>query len=84
MNPGPPEYEARMLTTQFGMDMRCFYCEVRTEMLNFISMIFPTLFDTIQKSTKVLLDASKEVGLEVNPEKTKYMLVSRCQKAGQR
>jgi hypothetical protein len=25
-----------------------------------------------------------EVGLEVNPEKTKYMLVSRCQKAGQR
>jgi hypothetical protein len=26
----------------------------------------------------------KEVGLEVNPEKTKYMLVSRCQKAGQR
>jgi hypothetical protein len=40
--------------------------------------------DTIQKNTKALLDASKEVGLEVNPEKTKYMLVSRCQKAGQR
>jgi hypothetical protein len=31
-----------------------------------------------------VLDASKEVGLEVSPEKTKYMLVSRCQKAGQR
>jgi hypothetical protein len=40
--------------------------------------------DTIQKNTKALLDASKEVDLEVNPEKTKYMLVSRCQKAGQR
>jgi hypothetical protein len=40
--------------------------------------------DTIQKNTKSLLDASKEVGLEVNPEKTKYKLVSRCQKAGQR
>jgi coproporphyrinogen III oxidase-like Fe-S oxidoreductase len=40
--------------------------------------------DTVQKNTKTLLDASKEVGLEVNPEKTKYMLVSRCQKAGQR
>jgi hypothetical protein len=40
--------------------------------------------DTIQKNTKALLDASKEVGLEVNPEKTKYMLVTRCQKAGQR
>jgi hypothetical protein len=40
--------------------------------------------DTIQKNTKALIDASKEVGLEVNPEKTNYMLVSRCQKAGQR
>jgi hypothetical protein len=30
------------------------------------------------------LDASKEVGLEVNPEKTKYMFVSKCQKARQR
>jgi hypothetical protein len=40
--------------------------------------------DTIQRNTKALLDASKEVGLEVNPEKTKYMLVSRCQKAEQR
>jgi hypothetical protein len=40
--------------------------------------------DTIQKNTKALLDANKEVGLEVNSEKTKYMLVSRFQKAGQR
>jgi hypothetical protein len=40
--------------------------------------------DTIQINTKALLDASKEVGLEVNPEKTKFMSVSRCQKAGQR
>jgi coproporphyrinogen III oxidase-like Fe-S oxidoreductase len=40
--------------------------------------------DTIQRNTEALLDASKEVGLEVNPEKTKYMSVSRCQKAGQR
>jgi coproporphyrinogen III oxidase-like Fe-S oxidoreductase len=40
--------------------------------------------DTIQRNTKAILNASKEVGLEVNPEKTKYMLVSRCRKAGQR
>jgi hypothetical protein len=40
--------------------------------------------NTIQKNTIALLDASKEVGLEVNPEKTKYMLGSRCQNAGQR
>jgi hypothetical protein len=30
-----------------------------------------------------LIDASKEVGLEVNVEETKYMLVSRDQNAGQ-
>jgi ribosomal protein S2 len=32
--------------------------------------------------TETLTDASKEVGLEVNAEKTKYMLLSRHQKAG--
>jgi hypothetical protein len=37
--------------------------------------------DIIQRNTKALLDAGKEFGLEVNPEKT---LVSRCSKAGQR
>jgi hypothetical protein len=31
--------------------------------------------DIIQRNTKALLDASKEVGLEVNPEKTKYSLL---------
>jgi hypothetical protein len=40
--------------------------------------------DTIQKSTEALLDASKEVGLEVNPKKTKHMLMSRCKKSGQK
>jgi ABC-type siderophore export system fused ATPase/permease subunit len=40
--------------------------------------------DTIKKNTQALLDASKEVGLEVNPEKTKYMLMSRSQKTRQK
>jgi hypothetical protein len=40
--------------------------------------------DTITKNTGALLDASKEVGLELNPEKTKYMLMSRSQKLGQK
>jgi predicted Co/Zn/Cd cation transporter (cation efflux family) len=40
--------------------------------------------DTIQKNTKALLDASKEVGLEVNPKEAKYMLMSRNQKLGQK
>jgi hypothetical protein len=35
--------------------------------------------DTIYKNTETLSDASKEVGLEVNVEKSKYMLVSRDQ-----
>jgi hypothetical protein len=38
--------------------------------------------DTINKNTETLSDASKEVGLEVNVEKTKYTLVSRGQNAG--
>jgi hypothetical protein len=38
---------------------------------------------TITKNTQTLIDASKEVSLEVNPEKTKYMLLSRHQNAGQ-
>jgi hypothetical protein len=33
---------------------------------------------------KALLDASKEIGLEVNPDKTKNILVSCCHKAGHR
>jgi hypothetical protein len=40
--------------------------------------------NTIKKNTEALLDASKEVGLEVNPEKTKCMLMSRSQKTGQK
>jgi hypothetical protein len=31
--------------------------------------------DTMNKNTQTLIDASKEVGLEVNVEKTKFMLV---------
>jgi hypothetical protein len=40
--------------------------------------------DNIDKNTEALLDASKKFGLEVNTEKTNYILMSRYQKAGQR
>jgi coproporphyrinogen III oxidase-like Fe-S oxidoreductase len=40
--------------------------------------------DTIQKNTEALLDDSKEGGLEVNPEKTNYMLMLIYQKAGKK
>jgi 23S rRNA U2552 (ribose-2'-O)-methylase RlmE/FtsJ len=39
--------------------------------------------DTIKEKTETLIDASKEVCLEVNTEKTKYMLLSYHQNAGQ-
>jgi hypothetical protein len=38
---------------------------------------------TIKKNTETLIDASKEVGLELNVDKTKYMLLSRHQNIGQ-
>jgi sorting nexin-29 len=37
----------------------------------------------INKNAETLLDASKEIGLEVNSEKTKYMFMSRHHTAGQ-
>jgi hypothetical protein len=38
---------------------------------------------TIRKNTEALLIASMEIGLEVNAEKTKYMVMSRDKNAGQ-
>jgi hypothetical protein len=38
---------------------------------------------TIKKNTETLIDARKEDGLEINIEKTKYMLLSRHQSVGQ-
>jgi hypothetical protein len=39
---------------------------------------------TITRNTEVLIEASREVGLEVNTEKTKYKVVFRDQTVGQR
>jgi hypothetical protein len=36
-----------------------------------------------KENTQTLIDASKEFGVEVNTEKTKYMSLSRHQNAGQ-
>jgi hypothetical protein len=41
------------------------------------------LVDTGKKNTETLIDASKEPGLEINIQKTKYMLLSHQQNAGQ-
>jgi len=37
---------------------------------------------TVKKNTEALVIASKEIGLEVNADKTKYMVISRDQNAG--
>jgi hypothetical protein len=39
--------------------------------------------ETVKRNTETLIDASKEVGLEVNIKKTKCMLLSHHQNAGQ-
>jgi hypothetical protein len=39
--------------------------------------------DTMKKNTGTLIDASMEVGLDINVEKTKYMLLSRQENVGQ-
>jgi hypothetical protein len=39
--------------------------------------------DTMKKDTETLIDASKDVGLKVNAEKTRYMLLSHHQNVGQ-
>jgi hypothetical protein len=38
--------------------------------------------DIRKKNTQTLIDASKEIFLEVNTEETKYMLLSRHPKSG--
>jgi hypothetical protein len=39
--------------------------------------------DTIKRNTGTLIDTSKEVGLEIYVERTKYMLLSRHQNISQ-
>jgi hypothetical protein len=39
--------------------------------------------DTVNENTETVIDASKEVGLQINVEKTKYILLSRHQNVGQ-
>jgi hypothetical protein len=39
--------------------------------------------NTIKENTETLLEASRDVGLEINAEKTKYMIMSRHPNSGQ-
>jgi hypothetical protein len=48
----------------------------------YVNLLVDNLY-TVNKSTETEFNFSKEVSLEVNAEKTKYMLLSRHQNAGQ-
>jgi hypothetical protein len=39
--------------------------------------------NTIKENTETLLEARKDIGLEINAEKTKYMIMSRHRNSGQ-
>jgi hypothetical protein len=39
--------------------------------------------NTIKENTEILLEASRDIGLEINAEKTKYMIMSHHQYSGQ-
>ncbi|KAJ4444135.1 hypothetical protein ANN_05924 [Periplaneta americana] len=47
------------------------------KILNFCKIYERNEFIQIRENTGILLEASKEIGLEVNPEKTNYMIMSR-------
>jgi hypothetical protein len=38
---------------------------------------------TVKETTEILLEASRDIGLEINAEKTKYMIMSRHPNSGQ-
>jgi hypothetical protein len=39
--------------------------------------------NTIKENSETLLEASRDIGLEINAEKTKYMIISRHRNSGQ-
>ena len=49
---------------------------------NFSVLIQDVLLQTLKENSEVLVAATREIGLEVSADKTKYMVMSRDQNAG--
>jgi hypothetical protein len=45
--------------------------------------LFGNSVNTIKQSSETLLEASRDIGLEINAEETKYMIMSRYPNSGQ-
>jgi hypothetical protein len=48
-----------------------------------MKLIYWVKTNTMKKNTEAMLEASRDVGLEINTEKTKYMVMSYHQNIGQ-
>jgi hypothetical protein len=73
------EYDSRKVQeNQVGLKLNGTHKLAYTDDVNLLG----DNIDTV-KNTETLIDASKEVSLEINAEKTKYMLLSRHQNVGQ-
>jgi hypothetical protein len=55
------------------------YCLLHIDDVNLLG----DSINTIKENSKTLLEASGDIGLEINAEKTKYMIMSRHPNSGQ-
>jgi hypothetical protein len=64
----------KVLENQVGLDLNCTYQPlVYADDVNLLG----DSINTIKEDTELLIEASRDIGLEINAQKTKYMIISR-------